>query len=296
MKRVALEVAKVDQSKMFEPCYNLKTGLPVAAATGLEDRMCIEAISEKYHHLISKEVEGIQIEVDAWASTSQDTDAEEVKRVLNYIRLERTSEKEYSNGTRDKGRKQMTLADFKADPKAVAAKLNEAELVAMRLYTTLAYKFMNDPLRDDERYGRREPCLLPVTTYFAQSGIKKLRAVHVASGGSTFWRGMCNREVPDDFIRMGGTELAFMSTTRDLGVAVRFCLSQRSLLFKIVSSGFMTMGADVQWLSAFPDEAEILYPPLTYLKPTGRSQVMESLHCLSLLYNVGGRVEGRVGG
>ena len=33
------------------------------------------------------------------------------------------------------------------------------------------------------------------------------------------------------------------------------------------------MGADVQWLSAFPGEAEILYPPLTYLQPTGRSQV-----------------------
>ena len=33
------------------------------------------------------------------------------------------------------------------------------------------------------------------------------------------------------------------------------------------------MGADVQWLSAFPGEAEILYPPLTYLKPTGRLQV-----------------------
>ena len=30
----------------------------------------------------------------------------------------------------------------------------------------------------------------------------------------------------------------------------------------------MSMGADVQWLSAFPDEAEFLYPPLTYLKPT----------------------------
>ena len=70
-----------------------------------------------------------------------------------------------------------------------------------------------------------------------------------------------------------GVELAFMSTTNDLKVAVRYCLSPHSLLFKIVASDFMSMGADVCWLSAFPDEEEMLYPPLTYLKPTGRSQV-----------------------
>jgi hypothetical protein len=33
----------------------------------------------------------------------------------------------------------------------------------------------------------------------------------------------------------------------------------------------LQMGADVQWLSAFPNEAEILYPPLTYLEPTGKT-------------------------
>ena len=27
-----------------------------------------------------------------------------------------------------------------------------------------------------------------------------------------------------------------------------------------------------QWLSAFPAEAEIVYPPLCYLQPTGREQ------------------------
>ncbi len=60
-------------------------------------------------------------------------------------------------------------------------------------------------------------------------------------------------------------------------VPVRYCLSQKSLIFKIVSTDFMSMGADVGWLSAFPGEAEILYPPLTYLKPTGGTQVGEPL-------------------
>ena len=73
----------------------------------------------------------------------------------------------------------------------------------------------------------------------------------------------------------GGTELAFMSTTLDLDVAVRYCLSPKSLLFKLVSPGFMTTGADVRWISAFPGEAEILYPPLTYLKPSGRKETIK---------------------
>ena len=54
-------------------------------------------------------------------------------------------------------------------------------------------------------------------------------------------------------------------------VAVQYSLSSFSLLFKIKAEDFMSMGADLQWLSAFPHEAEFLYPPLTYLEPTGRT-------------------------
>ena len=32
---------------------------------------------------------------------------------------------------------------------------------------------------------------------------------------------------------------------------------------------FMERGADLTYLSAFPEEAEVLYPPLTFLRPTG---------------------------
>ena len=32
--------------------------------------------------------------------------------------------------------------------------------------------------------------------------------------------------------------------------------------------------ADISWLSAFPGEKEVLFPPLTYLKPTGRAEVV----------------------
>ena len=31
-------------------------------------------------------------------------------------------------------------------------------------------------------------------------------------------------------------------------------------------------GADLSWISAFPGEAEVCFPPLTYIQPTGRTQ------------------------
>lgn len=38
----------------------------------------------------------------------------------------------------------------------------------------------------------------------------------------------------ENFIFQGGTELAFMSTTKNLDVAVRFSLSENSLIFKVM--------------------------------------------------------------
>ena len=37
----------------------------------------------------------------------------------------------------------------------------------------------------------------------------------------------------------------------------------------------MERGADIAFLSAFPGEREVLFPPLTYLKPTGRQTVLK---------------------
>ena len=259
----------------------LKAGPAIAAAKGLEDQMRVHTNlwnTTRYYELIGKQVDGIQEEVDMLASQIDDiakkAEAEEVQELLYYIRFEPASQKEYLNGVRDKGHEGMRLADFQTHKMATDAVLSEAELVAMRLYTTSAYKFMNNPLRDEERYTKKVACYLPVTTFFATSGIKKMRAVQVATGETILWRGMRDLGVAANFLDEGGTELAFMSTTKNLSVAVQYCLSKNSLLFKIVSTNFMTMGADVSWLSAFPGEEEILYPPLTYLKPTGCQDVV----------------------
>ncbi len=67
-------------------------------------------------------------------------------------------------------------------------------------------------------------------------------------------------------------ELGLMSTTKDLKIAVDYSqsLEGNALLLKFKISNLKQFGADVSWLSAFPTEEEILYPPLTFLQPTGR--------------------------
>ena len=91
---------------------------------------------------------------------------------------------------------------------------------------------------------------------------------------------MRDTEVTDDFLRRGGTEVAPMSTTTRLDVALRYAVAPgmtKALIFKIRTDSFMQRGAAIQFLSAFPEEEEFLYPPLTFLKPSGKPPVTMSL-------------------
>ena len=66
-----------------------------------------------------------------------------------------------------------------------------------------------------------------------------------------------------------------MSTSSDLSVALRYSDRAASrLLFKVLTHSFIERGADLRFLSAFPDEVEYLYPPLTFLQPTGREDAV----------------------
>lgn len=48
------------------------------------------------------------------------------------------------------------------------------------------------------------------------------------------------------------------------------------MLFKLKLQNPLDHGASLDWLSAFPAESEVLYPPLTFLQPTNRIQSIES--------------------
>ena len=58
------------------------------------------------------------------------------------------------------------------------------------------------------------------------------------------------------------------STTANRDVAASFAGKQHPLLFKYETKDFMCRGADIGFLSVYPQEEEFLYPPLTYLSTT----------------------------
>ena len=111
--------------------------------------------------------------------------------------------------------------------------------------------------------------------YLLSEGVKRLRAVDGqsdrANTKAVLWRGMRNMKLSDadEFSRNGGgAEKAPMSTTHDLAVTIRYSTSKSSILLRLATEGFRERGADLRWISAFPGESEVLYPPLTYLRKT----------------------------
>ena len=70
----------------------------------------------------------------------------------------------------------MRFADFVSHEKARKAGLSRAHVLALRLYTTEAFRIINNPLRDQERYRKGKPHPLPATVVFLREGIKRLRA------------------------------------------------------------------------------------------------------------------------
>jgi hypothetical protein len=147
-------------------------------------------------------------------------------------------------------------------------------VLALRLYTTSTFVRLNRPLRDRSPDAPQHP--MPITIHYLIDGIKFLRAAAEKEGNESvdLFRGMKDVAAPEDFMRLGGTELAPMSTTTSLDVAVAYARSHSSLIFKISTKSFLERGADLAFLSAFPGEAEFLLPPLTCLRPTGRTQAI----------------------
>ena len=213
----------------------------------------------------------------------------EVLEHWDYVLKQTSSEKEYSNGIRDQGRPPMELEDFMQCPEVAKAKLSRAQVIALRLYTTLIYKYVNWPLRD-KKYFRtfedqpdqpRHP--LAAVVWYIFTGLKQLREVVEMRQGEqiVLWRGMKHVNcVPAEFMANGGAEPAPMSTSRDMKVALGYGTDgvsmQGSVLYKIVARNDLEMGADIQFLSAFPQEAEVLYPPLTFLMPAKKETLRRS--------------------
>ena len=152
---------------------SLKTGKKEDAASVLAVYM--KADEREVHHKMILGLQAIKDEIYALEEGSERPkwwdDAHpncktwmSVTQWYEYIVDDVTTEKEFHNGTRDKGNSGKYLRDFCNHPIAVECGLREEHIVALRLYTTHAYMFFNDPLRKNERHP------MPVTVRFLQEG------------------------------------------------------------------------------------------------------------------------------
>lgn len=188
----------------------------------------------------------------------------------------------------------MAFEDFVAHPDAVRAKLHRAHVLALRLYTTAAFVSINTPLRQLNPTGDQcaEPHPFPILVRFISAAIKQLRTNNVPdrAGGQAglryLFRGCKDLKPTDDFMRRGGSELATMSTTSELEVAMRYAASASPVLLRLKLRNFMECGADISFCSAFPAESEVIYPPQTFILPH-RCRELEGITVVDAVVTVG---------
>jgi hypothetical protein len=171
------------------------------------------------------------------------------------------------------GKRGMRLDDFANHATAKKCKLTKPEVLTLRFYTTAGFRSINNPLRDMDRLGRHEAHPLPIMVLLLSSAVKKLRTAFAeddqVNSDFDLYRGMDNVSLESEFLKKGGTEVSPMSTTEDLTIAIKYATAtgKHSVLLRVRTKGFMTIGAQLMWISAFPFEVEFLYPPATFLKP-----------------------------
>ena len=87
------------------------------------------------------------------------------------------------------------------------------------------------------------------------------------------YRGIAGGRLPADFYTpnqynfQGGVEKAFMSTTYDRSVAMAYATrpDQPAVIFEM-QMGMVDRGCELEWLSQYPHEREVLFNPLTGLE------------------------------
>ena len=67
---------------------------------------------------------------------------------------------------------------------------------------------------------------------------------------------------PNDSGSVGGVEVAFVSTSMDQQTAQASTGSEYAIVLEI-DMGMLGRGADISWLSMYPDEQEVVFPPLS---------------------------------
>jgi hypothetical protein len=118
---------------------------------------------------------------------------------------------------------------------------------------------LRDPSRKNKDGKIVKAVYLPVITYHLNQFVKKSHtiAVNAAKSKGMFvpldlYRGMSNSCIQTGFLQEGGVEMAPMSTTKDLAIALKYsAVGKQSVLLRIRNKNVMDMAPTIRWISAF---------------------------------------------
>eukprot|EP01051_Picozoa_sp_SAG22_P006230 SAG22_NODE_401_length_11080_cov_18.258082_5_plen_553_part_00 len=190
-----------------------------------------------------------------------------------------------------------------------ALAMTTSELVALRLYTGPCFILYNGVLRAmasggvvprGPDQGKAVRGAFVTTIHAINSGVIKLSRLQPAI---PIFRGVNGMRLPTQFTKpnahniKGGVEYGFSSFTTDRAVAVHYSgggklaaaggdeKGKRAHVVFETRMGMVNRGAFLGWLSQYPEEAEILIPPLTGLEVLGFRQADDGLLEYSMALN-----------
>jgi hypothetical protein len=208
-------------------------------------------------------------DVDKWINYIIDEPAKEVDDPSNDGK---------SIQQRDRGNAGLYAKDFLEREPAKQAGLSLAHVIALRIYTSCLFSLINKPLRENkDGFKRGSPHRCAATVLMIHEALCLLRVnIEDTDEGEPhrFWRGMRDLMPDPAFLKSGGTETACMSTTTSKQIMAEYAGSDHPILICVEVDNVMSAGSDIAWLSLYPSEAEVLFPPLTYLKPIRKCRIV----------------------
>lgn len=146
------------------------------------------------------------------------------------------------------------------------------------------------------------PCPYATTIHAINSALIKVARITPLPPGAKVYRGMAGVKMtprflhPNEFGSRVGNEVGFMSTTTKMEVAIGYMdeAKPHKQLFEI-NVAQIDHGADIDFLSLFPGEKEMLFPPNACLEVVGAARVEHTSKGLILVWplsiniNLGGR-------
>jgi ankyrin repeat protein len=190
----------------------------------------------------------------------------------------------------DHGREIKSIRELKEMPLSERAELEEAEVIAIVLYTGPMFVIYNAILRqypenifEDFSNARN---LFSTTIFVLVSAIQKLSRCMDIPSGTLLYRGLGgSMELPDTFFvpsdecktpnALGYCEFGFMSTTADRKIAVRYsgvAEGKPKASIMEIHPNSVDRGADISDFSQYPQEKEFLFVPCSFVQGRGRQR------------------------